>query len=143
VTLYISEDNEVSFNEPRGGVYNAISGDRIVLSRGDIPSSLPENDSPQPRTAIGIDEQGETMLILVADGRQPFYSDGVTLAELAAIMQGYGMHTALNLDGGGSSTLVVEGFLGFANVLNSPVDRSIPGLQRPVGNHLGIWVREK
>jgi hypothetical protein len=143
VTLYISKDNEVSFNELRGEVYNAISGDRIVLARGDIPTNLPQNDSPQPRTAVGIDQAGETMLILVADGRQPFYSQGVTLRELAEILQGYGMHTVLNLDGGGSSTLVVEGFLGSANVLNSPADRSIPGLQRPVGNHLGIWVHKK
>jgi hypothetical protein len=140
VTLYISKDNEVSFNNPHGGVYNAISGDRIVLARGDIPNNLPADDSRQPRTAIGIDREGDTLLILVADGRQPFYSEGVTLRELGEILAGYGMHTALNLDGGGSSTLVVEGFLGFANVLNSPADRSIPGLQRPVGNHLGVWV---
>ncbi|MDH7490768.1 MAG: phosphodiester glycosidase family protein, partial [Anaerolineae bacterium] len=68
-------------------------------------------------------------------------SEGVTLWELAEILAGYGMHTALNLDGGGSSTLAVEGWLGFANVLNSPIDRNLPGLQRPVGNHLGIKVK--
>ena len=142
VTLYISKDNQVSFNEPKDGVYNAISGDRIILSRGDTATDLPENDSPQPRTAIGIDRNGETLLIVVVDGRQPFYSEGVTLAELASILAGYGMHTALNLDGGGSSTLVVAGWFGKANVLNSPIDRNIPGLQRPVANHLGIWVKE-
>jgi hypothetical protein len=38
---------------------------------------------------------------------------------------------------------VVEGWFGFAKVLNSPIDRHIPGLQRPVGNHLGIWVKER
>lgn len=141
VTLYISKDNQVSFNRPIGDLYSAISGDRIILAGGESVRNLPEDDSPQPRTAIGIDREGKTLLILVADGRQPLYSEGVTLTELASILAGYGMYTALNLDGGGSSTLVVEGWFGFANVLNSPIDRNIPGLQRPVGNHLGIRVR--
>jgi hypothetical protein len=141
-TLYISKDNQVSFNHPVDGLYNAISGDRIILAGGEPVSDLPEDDVRQPRTAVGIDREGKTLLLLVADGRQPLYSEGVTLKELATIMAGYGMDTALNLDGGGSSTMVVEGWLGFANVLNSPIDRHIPGLQRPVGNHLGIWVKE-
>jgi hypothetical protein len=46
-------------NDPKGGVYNAISGDRIILSKGDIASNLPERDSRQPRTSIGIDQQGK------------------------------------------------------------------------------------
>jgi hypothetical protein len=142
-TLYISKDNQVSFNRPVGDLYNAISGDRIILIGGEPVSDLPEDDSRQPRTAVGIDREGKTLLLLVADGRQPFYSEGVTLKELANIMAGYGMDIALNLDGGGSSTMAVEGWFGFANVLNSPIDRNIPGLQRPVGNHLGIWVKEK
>jgi hypothetical protein len=142
-TLYISKDNEVSFNHPQGDLYNAISGDRIILIGGEPVSDLPEDDSRQPRTAVGIDQEGKTLLLLVADGRQPFYSEGVTLRELANIMAGYGMDIALNLDGGGSSTLAVEGWFGFANVLNSPIDRNIPGLQRPVGNHLGIWVKDR
>ena len=140
-TLYISKDNEVSFNHPQGDLYNAISGDRTILIGGEPVSDLPEDDSRQPRTAVGIDQEGKTLLLLVADGRQPFYSEGVTLKELANIMAGYGMDSALNLDGGGSSTLAVEGWFGFANVLNSPIDRNIPGLQRPVGNHLGIRVK--
>jgi len=143
VTLYISKDNKVTFNEPDGQVYNAISGDRIVLSKGDPASGLPEDDRPQPRSAVGIDRDGETLLLLVVDGRQPFYSEGATLAELGEILAGYGMHTALNLDGGGSSTLAVEGWFGFADVINSPIDLNIPGRQRPVGNHLGIWVRSQ
>jgi exopolysaccharide biosynthesis protein len=43
----------------------------------------------------------------VIDGRQPLYSQVATLAELAEIMLYYGTDTAMNLDGGGSSTLVV------------------------------------
>jgi exopolysaccharide biosynthesis protein len=63
----------------------------------------------------------------------------VTLAELAEIVIGYGGDTALNLDGGGSTTLVVEGKSGKPVRLNSSIDNRIPGRERPVANHLGIY----
>jgi hypothetical protein len=141
VTLYISEDNHASFNNAAGNVYNAISGDRILLSRGEIEKDLPDDDAPNPRSAVALDREAKTLWIVVVDGRQPGYSEGVSLREFAQILADYGLDTALNLDGGGSSTLVMEGWLGFAKVLNSPVDRYIPGLERPVANHLGIWVK--
>jgi exopolysaccharide biosynthesis protein len=50
---------------------------------------------------------GQKLIIVVIDGRQPLYCQGAILAELAEIMLYYGTDTAMNLDGGGSSTLVV------------------------------------
>lgn len=141
VTLYLSKDNRASFNTPVGKMYNAISGDRILLSRGDVERNLPQDDLPSPRTAVALDRDAKTLWILVVDGRQPGYSEGVTLREMAQILADYGLDTALNLDGGGSSTLVIAGWFGLPQVLNSPVDRGIPGLERPVANHLGIWVK--
>ncbi len=82
------------------------------------------------------------MILLIVDGCQPNYSEGMTLAELGEIAIDYGAYTALNLDGGGSSTLVVEGAPGKALVLNPPIHRRIPpGRQRPVANHLGIFAK--
>jgi len=78
---------------------------------------------------------------VVVDGRQPGYSLGVTLSELAEIMIFHGGYNALNLDGGGSSTLVVEGALGSPKILNSPFNHGIPGRQRSVGSHLGIYAK--
>jgi hypothetical protein len=49
----------------------------------------------------------------------------------------------MNLDGGGSSTLVRQGTGGRPLALNSPIDLQIPGRQRYVGNHLGIYARPK
>ncbi len=71
-----------------------------------------------PRTAAGVTEDG-ALILLVVDGRQP-ESRGVSLQELAAIMRGTGAVDALNLDGGGSSALVVNGLL-----LNRPVGDTI------------------
>jgi exopolysaccharide biosynthesis protein len=52
-----------------------------------------------------------------------------------------GAYIAMSLDGGGSSTLVREGGDGKPVILNSPIDNFIPGRERPVGTHLGIYVK--
>ena len=97
-----------------------------------------ERSGIQPRTAIGIDQAGTTLTIVVVDGRQPGYSEGITMWELADLLVEYGVYYALNLDGGGSSTLVVEGPDGRPQVLNSPIGNRIPGWERPVAVHLGL-----
>ena len=108
----------------------------------EIPqSSNPEVRSAHPRTAIGIDKHGKQLIILVVDGRQPGYSEGVTIAELTHIMIEYGAYFAMNLDGGGSTTLVMEDRSGKPRILNSPIDNQIPGRERPIANHLGIFVK--
>lgn len=79
-----------------------------------------------PRTAVGRTAKGE-IIWLVVDGRQP-HSQGASLPELAQLMLRYGAVEAINLDGGGSSTLVVRDL-----ILNSPSD----GSERPVAN---LWL---
>lgn len=69
-------------------------------------TSIPE---VHPRTAAGVTEDG-ALILMVVDGRQP-ESRGVSLDELARLMREVGAVDALNLDGGGSSTLVVGGTL--------------------------------
>jgi len=69
-------------------------------------TSIPE---VHPRTAAGVGAEGE-LLLMVVDGRQPD-SRGVSLEELATLMLEVGAVEAINLDGGGSSTLVVNGIL--------------------------------
>ncbi len=138
-TLFISENNQVSFRPP-SNIYNAISGDRMLVRNGKPVAGL-DDVSPAPRTAIGVDNSGEKLIIIVVDGRQPFYSSGATLNELANYLVYYGAQTAMNLDGGGSSTLVFEGWFGTANLINSPIHTNIPRRERPVGNHLGIYTK--
>jgi hypothetical protein len=138
-TLYISKNNSIGFGKPND-VYNAISGDRWLVRNGKPVPGL-DDITPAPRTAIGVDKSGEKLIIIVVDGRQPFYSSGATLNELAYYLVYYGAEKAINLDGGGSSTLVFEGWFGTSRVVNSPIHGSIPGWERPVGNHLGIFAK--
>lgn len=147
--LYIGRNNTARFNSAPGQIYNAISGSPILVLQGNPAVGGKDNannsagdapaESNQPRTAIGLDKNNRKLILVVIDGRQPGYSQGATLSELAEIMVAAGAFTAMNLDGGGSSTLVKAANNGRAVVLNSPIDNHIPGRERNVGNHLGVY----
>ena len=136
-TLYVTYRNQFSFDAP-ARPYNAISGETLLITGGNLIPDL-DNAVLQPRSAVGYSKNGRYLYLVVVDGRQPFYSDGMTVKELAELMQSIGAQYAMNLDGGGSSTLVVQGANGQPRVLNSPIDQRIPGRERPVANHLGIF----
>ncbi|GBD93158.1 hypothetical protein BMS3Abin05_00741 [bacterium BMS3Abin05] len=79
-----------------------------------------------PRTAIGISRDRRKLIWMVVDGRQPGYSVGMTLRELADFLKKQGAYDAINLDGGGSSTMIVRGKL-----VNHPSDAAG---ERPISN---------
>ncbi|MGB8213608.1 MAG: phosphodiester glycosidase family protein [Anaerolineales bacterium] len=137
-TIYFSKDGRASFTLGDISVYNAISGNNMIVVNGKAIADL-DNSYAAPRTAIGLDDTGKKLILFVADGRQPFYSQGATLYEMAQLMMYYGAANAMNMDGGGSSTLVMQNALGIYQVINSPIQTSIPGRERPVGNQLGIF----
>jgi hypothetical protein len=80
-----------------------------------------------PRTAVGRLPDGRVVLLVVG-GRQPYHSVGMTLIETAGLLRQMGVTDALNLDGGGSTTLVVRGV-----VINLPSDETG---ERPVSDVL-------
>ena len=139
-TLYISRRNELTFNRPPNKIYHAISGDRMLVQGGRIIPGLDDTEI-DPRTAVGINRNGRFTYLVVVDGRQPFYSAGATLAEMAELLQELGVFYAMNLDGGGSSTMVMEGADGEPVILNSPIDSYVPLRERPVANHLGVYLK--
>ena len=139
-TLYISRRNELTFNKPPNKIFHALSGDRMLIQGGEV---IPDLDATEidPRTAIGTNRNGRYTYLVVVDGRQPFYSEGATFDELAGLLKELGAFYAMSLDGGGSSTMVIEGEDGTPVILNSPIDSYIPLRERPVANHLGIYVK--
>jgi hypothetical protein len=139
-TLYVSQKNSLSFDTPNKP-YDAISGETRLVQGGHTVDELTDPEI-HPRTAVGYSKNGKFLYIVVVDGRQPFYSQGMTLLELANLMLELGAHDAMNLDGGGSSTLVIRGADGSPRILNSPIDLYIPGRERPVANHLGIYFKK-
>lgn len=115
-------------------VKHLIGGGPTLVKNGQIHLTATEEkfqpDITQgraPRTAIGLAANGD-VLLLVADGRTPT-SRGLTLTELALLMREHGAIDAMNFDGGGSSTMVVN-----QRVVNSPSD----GVERPVATGLMV-----
>jgi phosphodiester glycosidase len=119
---------------PLGGdssAWNAatdIIGGAGLLARGGryLDDWAPEQFAPgfaetrHPRTMIGAAADGSIWLVAV-DGRQPQLSAGMTLVELQSLARRLGLTDALNLDGGGSTTMWVTG-----EIMNSPSDASGP-----------------
>lgn len=132
---------EQIFFEPEGcpeDTRQALAGKEMLIRQGEIVTY--ENVRVHPRTAVALSADRATLWLVVVDGRQPNYSEGVTLEELANILLDLGANMALNLDGGGSSTLVTAGVIG-PDILNSPIHTNIAMRQRPVANHLGVFAR--
>lgn len=108
-----------------------VSGRRRLVDEG-VPMESDGSelcDLRHPRTAAGMSQDGRTLYLAVVDGRTTV-SVGMTCPELGALMAELGAWSAINLDGGGSTTMWVAG----DGVVNSPSD----GAQRVVANHLGI-----
>lgn len=136
----ITKDNALRLLGPRYGLagrHIVIAGSSILAENG--RSRIPNRpDTLHPRTAFGTTADG-TLIVMLVDGRQPGRSEGVTLFELADMLVAEGATMAINLDGGGSTTLVIRDEDGKGRVLNVPVGiADQPGSERPVGSNLGV-----
>ncbi|MBD1919227.1 phosphodiester glycosidase family protein [Phormidium sp. FACHB-322] len=125
------------------GTAHAVAGrDLLILNNNPVAlKGEPESDQPYSRTAVAVDKTGETLWLAIVDGKQPFYSEGITLAELTEVFSQLEVDTALCLDGGGSSTLVVKTG-SRPTVLNAPIHTKILMRERPVANHLGFYAQK-
>jgi hypothetical protein len=123
--------------------YNAVGGFQIVLKGGSVPEKMPDyNKGPlHPRTGAGISADGRFLYLLVIDGRQEQWSLGASIQEVGAWLKGLGAADGINLDGGGTTTMVVEGADGKAKVLNRPIAGNPPGTERVAASHLGVFAR--
>ncbi len=119
-----------------GHLREAISGRQLILADGRVTRKARCSDGcryRQPRTAVGVSADGNTVYLVVVDGRQS-HSRGISLANLAGLLAGLGAHRAINLDGGGSAAMYLTTKKG---VVNRPADRR----ERDVLNHIGVFWR--
>lgn len=120
---------------PSIGLVAAVSGrPRLIENSKPVPPVEQFATVRHPRTALGLKKDG-TLTILVADGRRRGAA-GLTGPEMTEILLREGLVDAINLDGGGSATLYIEGEGG---VQNKPSD----GHERVVVNHLGFKIRPR
>ncbi len=114
-------------------IETAVGGGAVLVRDGVAQTSFSHNISGRnPRTAIGLDETGTIVTLVVLDGRRAD-AKGMTQAELAELMAELGCYSALNFDGGGSAAMVLNE-AGAQTVANEPSDGSL----RKVTNSVGI-----
>lgn len=116
-------------------IQEAVGGRVRLMTNGNV---LPQTSTAlEPRTAIGVTDNN-VVYILVADGRNFWYSNGMRYAEMGAVMKALGAKDAINLDGGGSSTFIIRSKAGFEGdrfaIRNWPYDNG--GVERAVANGL-------
>jgi hypothetical protein len=139
--LLIARDNRVTIAKrpfDLEGVENAVGGFHVVLKKGEV---IEGDNAVHPRTAAGVSADGKTLVLLVIDGRQRDFSDGATTAEVGEWLKALGCAEGINLDGGGTTTLVVRNPDGTPRVVNRPIHAGKPGTERVSASHLGVFAR--
>ncbi len=164
--LNITSDNQASMvtapalrpigfetNPPDVALYNTVTGSHRILTGGANTAPAPGADpltQLQPRTAVGVTADSK-LLLMTVDGRQSGFSEGVTLVELANLMAGYGAVDAINLDGGGSSTMAFNyygdtdssGAPWSGRQINAPVGiGNAVASERAVGANLAVFAAQ-
>lgn len=137
-TLIVNKSNEVRLARPEEyvpyseDILAAVGGKNWLVEGGKVVQpACASGDSfcgRHPRTAVGLSADGKTLIMVAVEGRSSA-SKGASLPELADIMLSLGADRAMNLDGGGSTAMVVHG-----QHLVRPSD----GNERVVANHLGV-----
>ncbi len=124
---------------PDDTVWQAVSDWQTELIQDSriIPDSTVK--TLHPRTVLGFNQSGKWLLLVVVDGRQPEFSEGMSLFELAQLLQSRNCSQAINLDGGGSSIMLVQNPGGTLKTVNRPSG----GTPRPVPVMLGIRIKSK
>jgi hypothetical protein len=133
LTISLSAQDNAGHPFDLSQVAQAVTGGPRLLTAGAVTVdaaeegfTTPFSRMAVPRSGIGMTTDGKILLVTV-DGRQPGISSGISLTDFAALLRDLGCTDAMNLDGGGSSTLSVRGYH-----VNSPSE----GAERPVASAL-------
>ncbi len=129
VELRITSSVDLDYIETAFG-----GGGKLLVNGQEAPATKIVAAGRQPRTAFGVSQDGQTAIFMVVDGRGD--SVGATHAETAALMREYGGYNAMHLDGGGSSTMVVQTVEDAEPVVKNEVSE---GSERKVINAVGIF----
>lgn len=113
----------------------AIGGGSIILKDGELSLTNINNKGNEPRTGIGVNKDETELILVTLDGRDSSFK-GVSQEMFGAILRELGAHNALNLDGGGSTTMALKPIdEDKAVVVNKPSD----GGERSVVNAIGVF----
>lgn len=129
--------------EPNRNWKMMIGGHAVLVDNGAVKPytrDIKFIDGVRARTAVGISQDGKTVYVVTAEGRTK-RSSGLTIAELAKFMQEIGVYKAMNLDGGGSTTMAVRNLGDINRTRATNPERN--GAERRVVNGLGVFNTSK
>ncbi|MBE7501584.1 MAG: phosphodiester glycosidase family protein [Verrucomicrobiales bacterium] len=141
--LFFTERNEAFFlanNNPptnTAGIHTAVSGNRALLVNGAVVQAANPSDL-DPRTALGLSADRRYLFLLTIDGRQPGWSDGADFRDTGEWLKRFGAADGINVDGGGSTTMVMADCLGAPERLNRPSYVAAYGRERIIGHNFGV-----
>jgi hypothetical protein len=144
-SLLLTQNNQAQIASTNPGddfsdFFTVVSaGPRLLVDGTIVVPEIPPDDFSDlnPRTAVGISEDEQYLILMTIDGRQPGVSEGATLYQTGEWLIDFGSYQGLNLDGGGSTTMVREDAQGNAELLNIP--SSTGGAERFNGNNFGVF----
>lgn len=129
--LFLSSDTKPSASQLKF----AIGAGSIIVKNGELSLTDIHSNGIQPRSGIGINRDNTEIILVTVDGRNESFK-GVSQAMFGAIMRDLGAYNAVNLDGGGSTTMATrKSYEEKAKVVNIPSG----GSQRQVVNGIGIF----
>ncbi|WP_240465968.1 MULTISPECIES: phosphodiester glycosidase family protein [Sphingobacterium] len=128
--------NQADYAQVKSEIQEAVGGRVTLVADGILQAQT--SDVLEPRTAIGVSQDGTKVFMLVVDGRRFHYSNGMSYEELGKCLKALGAYDAINLDGGGSSTYFKRSTADFSigrfQLRNWPSDNG--GAERAVANGL-------
>ena len=136
-TAYIGDEEILSDDYPN--VSLAVTGFSIILKNGE--KRLSGRTDTAPRTVYGLSGDGRYLYLMAIDGRQKNYSMGATTDECAELLLEAGAADGINMDGGGSTTLLYCNRSGKMITVNRHDPKG--NYYRPVANNVGIYIETK
>jgi exopolysaccharide biosynthesis protein len=140
--FWLDEQGKVHLGDPADAakVREGVAGFGRLVRDG--RNTQPSGGPIHPRTALGLDAAGRFLYLVVVDGRQPLYSEGMNNDELARYMLELGCRDAMNLDGGGSSIMILGDKDGKLRIMNDPSTKVL-GASTPRPIPVGLVVRPR
>ncbi len=138
-TLFISPDKKFSLDKP-ARIWDACGFPNLLVFDGQKQPNDKSSSDIRARTALGVNKAQTRVYLLCADGQDYYSKVGMTFDETTQVMLDLGCDLAVMADGGGSTTMVIEGADGQPKIMNAPSGENADG-QRSVAIHFGFrWL---
>ena len=137
-TLYLTDKNEATIGRAPANVYNALTGDCVLVGDTQNHETCPFAGDRIARSAAGLDAAGKTLVLAVVDGHRKGVAGGMNAVQFGAWLQTQGVAQAVQLGAGPQAEMVWRNEDGDVETLSIPMGAGQAGSERRVGVVLGV-----